>query len=61
MKINNIKDSLDKSCNVCNSPMNWFIKIMVLIIMLFILTSSLYYYYINVNPIIIKDDKLKVT
>ncbi len=34
-------------CNSCNSPMNWFIKITILLIMIFILGGSLYYYYSN--------------
>lgn len=42
-----MKASLKESCNTCNSPINWFIKLLILSIMLFVLASSLYYYYKN--------------
>ena len=42
-----MKVSLKESCNTCNSPINWFIKLLILSIMLFVLSFSLYYYYSN--------------
>ena len=33
------------TCNTCNSPFKWFLKILLLIVLMFILVSSLYYYY----------------
>ena len=45
------------SCDSCSSPINWFIKIVILIIMVFILASSLYGYYLYMNHISLNNIK----